>query len=74
MTERGDDPEKLTSLYGDLINTAMSDIPEDMTVTMHLCRGNYRSTFMGTGGYDAVQEVLFERINVDGYFMEKAYP
>jgi 5-methyltetrahydropteroyltriglutamate--homocysteine methyltransferase len=41
-----------------------------MTVTMHLCRGNYKSTFMGSGGYDTVQEVLFERINVDGYFME----
>ena len=48
----------------------MSDVPDDMTVTMHLCRGNYKSTFMGSGGYDAVQEVLFNSINVDGYFME----
>lgn len=70
MTDRGDDPEKLTELYGDLINTAMSDIPSDMTITMHLCRGNYKSTFMGSGGYDAVQEVLFNKINVHGYFME----
>ncbi len=70
MTDRGDDPEKLAELYGDLINTAMSDIPSDMTVTMHLCRGNYRSTFMGSGGYDEVQEILFDRINVHGYFME----
>jgi 5-methyltetrahydropteroyltriglutamate--homocysteine methyltransferase len=70
MTARGDDPEKLAALYGDLINTAMSDIPADMTVTMHLCRGNYRSTFMGSGGYDAVQEVLFNKVNVHGYFME----
>jgi 5-methyltetrahydropteroyltriglutamate--homocysteine methyltransferase len=70
MTKRGDDPEKLGLLYGDLINAAMSDIPADMTVTMHLCRGNYKSTFMGTGGYDAVQEILFDRINVHGYFME----
>lgn len=70
MTDRGDDPEKLTELYGDLINTAMSDIPSDMTITMHLCRGNYKSTFMGAGGYDAVQEVLFNKINVHGYFME----
>ena len=37
---------------------------------MHLCRGNYKSTFMGSGGYDAVQEILFNEINVDGYFME----
>ena len=41
-----------------------------MTITMHLCRGNYKSTFMGAGGYDAEAEVLFNRINVHGYFME----
>ena len=70
MTARGDDPDKLGPLYGDLINAAMSDIPADMTVTMHLCRGNYKSTFMGTGGYEAEAEVLFNRINVHGYFME----
>src|SRR5450631_2033757 len=70
MKDRGDDPEKLGELYGDLINTAMSDIPSDMTITMHMCRGNYKSTFMGAGGYDAVQEILFRKINVHGYFME----
>ncbi len=70
MKDRGDDPEALGELYGDLINTATSDIPSDMTVTMHLCRGNYKSTFMGSGGYEAEQEVLFHKINVDGYFME----
>jgi 5-methyltetrahydropteroyltriglutamate--homocysteine methyltransferase len=70
MTARGDDPERLGEVYGELINTAMSDIPADMTITMHLCRGNYKSTFMGTGGYDAVQEILFNKINVHGYFME----
>src|SRR4051794_26001813 len=70
MHDRGDDPEKLGALYGDLINTAMSDIPADMTITMHMCRGNYKSTFMGAGGYDAVQEILFNKINVHGYFME----
>ncbi len=42
MTDRGDDPETLSHLYADLINTAISDIPADMTVTMHLCRGNYK--------------------------------
>jgi 5-methyltetrahydropteroyltriglutamate--homocysteine methyltransferase len=70
MTKRGDDPERLGPLYGDLINAAMSDIPADMTITMHLCRGNYKSTFMGSGGYEAEAEVLFNRINVHGYFME----
>jgi 5-methyltetrahydropteroyltriglutamate--homocysteine methyltransferase len=70
MKDRGDDPDALGPLYGDLINVAISDIPSDMTVTMHLCRGNYKSTFMGAGGYDAMQEVLFDRIKVNGYFME----
>ena len=70
MTARGDDPEKLGPLYGDLINTAMSDIPADMRITMHLCRGNYKSTFQGSGGYEAEQEILFNRIKVHGYFME----
>jgi 5-methyltetrahydropteroyltriglutamate--homocysteine methyltransferase len=66
----GDDPVKLTNTYGDLINAAMSDIPSDMTITMHLCRGNYRSTFQGEGGYEPVADVLFNRIKVHGYFME----
>jgi len=41
-----------------------------MTITMHLCRGNYKSTFMGTGVYETVEEILFHKIDVDGYFME----
>ena len=68
--ERGFEPEALGRIYGELINKAMSDIPGDMTITMHLCRGNYRSTFMGSGGYEAVQDVLFNQIKVHGYFME----
>jgi 5-methyltetrahydropteroyltriglutamate--homocysteine methyltransferase len=70
MRDRGDDPDKLGPLYGKLINDAMSDIPSDMRITMHLCRGNYKSTFMGAGGYDAEAEVLFNQIKVHGYFME----
>ena len=70
MTTRGDDPEKLGPLYADLINTAMADIPADMRITMHMCRGNYRSTYQGAGGYEAVQEILFNKIKVHGFFME----
>jgi 5-methyltetrahydropteroyltriglutamate--homocysteine methyltransferase len=70
MKARGDDPETLVPLYGDLINIAMSDIPPDMRIAMHLCRGNYKSTFMGSGGYEAEQEILFDRIKVHGYFLE----
>jgi 5-methyltetrahydropteroyltriglutamate--homocysteine methyltransferase len=68
--QRGDSPETLAAIYGDLINAAMSDIPADMAITMHMCRGNYRSTYMGAGGYDVVADVLFDRIKVHGYFME----
>jgi 5-methyltetrahydropteroyltriglutamate--homocysteine methyltransferase len=70
MKDRGDDPERLGELYADLINTAIQDIPSDMTITMHLCRGNYKSTFMGRGGYETVQEILFHKVGVHGYFME----
>src|SRR5262249_34069097 len=70
MNDRGDDPERLGEVYGDLVNTPMSDVPADMTITMHMCRGNYKSTYMGAGGYEAVQEILFNRIKVHGFFME----
>ena len=70
MTARGDNPDRLGELYGDLINAAMSDIPSDMRITMHMCRGNYKSTYMGAGGYEKVQEILFGKIKVHGFFME----
>jgi len=70
VTDQGEDPRRLGRVYADLINAAMSDIPRDMAITMHLCRGNFRSTFMGSGGYEAVEELLFDRIRVHGYFME----
>src|SRR5713226_837464 len=49
---RGDDPDTLPLTYAGMINAAMSDIPADMTISMHLCRGNFRSTFVATGGYE----------------------
>ena len=70
VIDRGDDPDALPSIYASMINAAMSDIPSDMTITMHLCRGNFRSTFIASGGYEPVAEILFNTINVHGYFME----
>jgi 5-methyltetrahydropteroyltriglutamate--homocysteine methyltransferase len=67
---RGDDPDTLPLTYAAMINAAMSDIPADMTITMHLCRGNFRSTFVASGGYEPVAEILFNTIHVHGYFME----
>jgi 5-methyltetrahydropteroyltriglutamate--homocysteine methyltransferase len=70
VSERGEDPEKLPAAYARLINAAIADIPPDMTVTMHLCRGNFQSTFVASGGYEPVADILFNAIDVHGYFME----
>ena len=70
LKERGDYIEGLVDIYATLINRAIDSRPADMTVSMHLCRGNFRSTFVATGGYEPVAETLFNRINVDAYFME----
>ena len=70
VANRGDDPEKLPAIYARMINAAISDIPLDMTIAMHLCRGNFQSTFVASGGYEPVAEILFNAINVHGYFME----
>jgi 5-methyltetrahydropteroyltriglutamate--homocysteine methyltransferase len=70
VRERGEDPEALPAAYAGMINAAVSDIPPDMAITMHLCRGNFRSTFIASGGYEPVAELLFNGINVHGYFME----
>ena len=70
LRERGDDPERLPAIYAEMINRAISRRPADMTITMHLCRGNFRSSWIAQGGYEPVAELLFNRIGVDGYFME----
>jgi len=70
ISNRGEDPATLPAIYAGMINAAISDIPPDMTITMHLCRGNFRSSFVASGGYEPVAEILFNTINVHGYFME----
>jgi 5-methyltetrahydropteroyltriglutamate--homocysteine methyltransferase len=70
LKNRGDDPEKLLAADADLINTAIADAPDGMTIAMHLCRGNNQSKFLGSGGYDAVADLLFNKIDVDAYFLE----
>src|SRR5262249_17373020 len=70
VRERGDDPQTLPMIYADMINTAISDVPDDMIISMHLCRGNFRSTFVATGGYEPVADVLFNKITANAYFME----
>ena len=70
VTERGDDPAKLPHEYARMINAAISDAPADMMTAMHLCRGNFQSTFVASGGYEPVAEILFNEINIQAYFME----
>ncbi len=70
LRERGDDPDRLPGIYAEMINIAIRDRPADMTVTMHLCRGNFRSSWIAQGGYEPVAEMLFNQIGVNGYFME----
>ncbi|MET0867737.1 MAG: 5-methyltetrahydropteroyltriglutamate--homocysteine S-methyltransferase, partial [Pseudorhodoplanes sp.] len=62
--------DNLPQIYQDVINTALKAKPADMIVTMHACRGNFRSTFIASGGYEPVAEVLLGQVNFDGYFLE----
>src|SRR5213078_1040482 len=67
---RGEDPSALPRIYAGMINAALSDTPTDMVKAMHLCRGNFQSTFVASGGYEPVAEILFNEIAIDAYFME----
>jgi 5-methyltetrahydropteroyltriglutamate--homocysteine methyltransferase len=70
---RGDDPDELIDLYIDAINHSIIDRPADMTVCVHLCRGNYAQG-MADGGYEPIAERMFDRLDVDGYFLEYDTP
>lgn len=68
--ERGFDLDHIAEEYVKMINLALKAKPEDMTVTMHICRGNFRSTWFSSGGYEPVANVLFGDCQVDGFFLE----
>jgi len=76
--ERGDDPDPLPEIYRDMINHALKDKinhalkdkPADMTVTTHVCRGNFRSSWISEGGYEPVAEILLGETGYDGYLLE----
>ena len=70
LRDRGDDPDRLLHVYADLVNAACAGRTPGMTISMHLCRGNFRSTWMAQGGYERVADILFNQMNVDAYFME----
>jgi 5-methyltetrahydropteroyltriglutamate--homocysteine methyltransferase len=66
----GDDPDKLVALYIDVLNRAVAGRPPDLTIGMHLCRGNMESMWMGDGGYAPIAEALFTRCDVDAFLLE----
>ena len=70
LRARGGDPDQLPMIYAAMINRAIFDRPDGMVVTMHSCRGNFRSSWIASGSYDAIADVLFNQIEVDAYFME----
>jgi 5-methyltetrahydropteroyltriglutamate--homocysteine methyltransferase len=70
VRDRGEDPDALPGIYRDMIQHAIKDRPADMTITTHVCRGNFRSTWISEGGYEPVAEILLGAIDYDGYFLE----
>jgi 5-methyltetrahydropteroyltriglutamate--homocysteine methyltransferase len=68
VTRIGEDPNELPRTYAKLINDCIADRPGNMTVCMHICRGNFRSAWAAEGGYDPVAEILFNEFKVDGFF------
>ena len=70
VAEIGGDPDNQHLEYIQHINEALAGRPEGMSVTTHLCRGNFRSSWVAEGGYDFVAEALLNELDVDGYFME----
>jgi 5-methyltetrahydropteroyltriglutamate--homocysteine methyltransferase len=67
---RGDDPDALPHMYARAVNAAVADRPSGVTLVMHTCRGNWKSTWLAEGGYHPIAEAVFNETNVDGYFLE----
>ena len=67
---RGDDPDALVRLYCKLVNDSIRDRPKDMTISVHLCRGNFKSAWVAQGGYEPVAEILLNEMKIDGFFLE----
>jgi 5-methyltetrahydropteroyltriglutamate--homocysteine methyltransferase len=70
LAKRGDDPDKQGEIYAGMINAALEGRARDLVVSAHVCRGNFRSTFIASGGYERVADLLFNRVNMDAYFLE----
>jgi 5-methyltetrahydropteroyltriglutamate--homocysteine methyltransferase len=74
VIDLGEDPDKLPATYAKLLNDCLRDVPDDMTVGIHMCRGNHASAWVASGGYDPVAELAFSSIDVDAFFLEYDSP
>ncbi|MDU6924263.1 cobalamin-independent methionine synthase II family protein [Franconibacter helveticus 513] len=70
VRERGEDPDELMKIYARVLNKALEGKPDDLTIGLHVCRGNFRSSWISEGGYEPVAEVLFGTVNIDAFFLE----
>jgi len=70
LRAKGLNPDYLIKKYLDTLNEAVTGRPDDLKITMHICRGNFRSTWISSGGYEPVAEQLFGHLNIDGFFLE----
>ena len=70
LRQRGDDPNELPYRYADFINKVVARKPAGMTLAMHLCRGNFKSTHAAAGNYEPVAEALLSKMNLDAFFLE----
>jgi 5-methyltetrahydropteroyltriglutamate--homocysteine methyltransferase len=68
--KRGMDPDDLPRHYAKMINDAIADVPDDMVTGVHLCRGNFRSSWAAEGGYEPVADIMFNHLNIDSFFLE----
>ncbi|HEY3917575.1 MAG TPA: 5-methyltetrahydropteroyltriglutamate--homocysteine S-methyltransferase [Stellaceae bacterium] len=74
VNKLGEDPDKLPGFYVRMLNDVLKDKPADMTVVMHMCRGNHESAWVAEGGYDPVAEIVFGELALDGFFLEYDSP
>jgi 5-methyltetrahydropteroyltriglutamate--homocysteine methyltransferase len=70
MTARGEDPDELVIRYRDAMNAVIADRPDDLIVSTHMCRGNFRSRWVASGGYEPIAEPIFGGLDVDAFFLE----
>jgi len=70
LRARGDDPQKIIETYAGVLNRIVAGTPKGVTLGMHMCRGNNRGKWMGSGGYEYVSEVVLRNVDIPNYFME----